>query len=333
MKAKLDAHPTTEELRDFYAGTLDEARAETVSAHLGECGACRQALSGLPEDTFARLLRGAAAPREPAGVPGVPAELAGHAKFQVVRALGQGGMGAVYLAEHRMMGRKVAIKVLSRAVLEKPEALERFRQEVRAAGKLDHPHIVRAFDADQAGGLHLLVMEYVEGQSLAQAVQKKGPLPVPYACHYARQAALGLQHAFEQGMVHRDIKPQNLMLTPKGQVKILDFGLARLRSEQPTGTGLTQDGAFMGTPDYIAPEQATDARQADIRADVYSLGCTLYYLLAGRPPFEGQTAVQLILAHLDKEPEPLEKLRPDAPAELVAVVRKMMAKEPGQRYE
>jgi serine/threonine protein kinase len=183
------------------------------------------------------------------------------------------------------MERPVAIKVISKSVLDHPEALARFQGEVKAAARLQHPNTVAAYDTEQVGDLHMLVMEYVEGIDLAKVLEKKGPLPVAHACHYIRQAALGLQHAFEQGMVHRDIKPQNLMRTPRGQVKILDFGLARMARERKCGRGLTQVGAFMGTPEFVAPEQANDAHTADTRADIYSLGCTLYCLLAGRPPF------------------------------------------------
>src|SRR5262249_15438545 len=155
-----------------------------------------------------------------------------------------------------------------------------------------------------------------------------GPLPVGQACHYIRQAALGLQHAFEQGMAHRDIKPQNLMVTPQGLTKVLDFGLARMRSAQVPGTALTQADSFMGTPEYVAPEQATAARQADTRADIYSLGCTLFALLTGRPPFVEDTAVKLVLAHIGQQPAPVRELRPDVPPKLSAVVAKMLAKDP-----
>ena len=151
---------------------------------------------------------------------------------------------------------------------------------------------------EHAGNLHMLVMEYVEGISLDRLVERKGPLPVAHACHYARHTALGLQYASEQGMTHRDIKPQNLMLTPQGRVKILDFGLARIRSERASHTGLTQAGAFMGSPQYVAPEQATDARQADIRADIYSLGCTLYHAITGHVPFDAQTVEAVVAAHV-----------------------------------
>jgi serine/threonine protein kinase/tetratricopeptide (TPR) repeat protein len=265
--------------------------------------------------------------------PDLPAELAEHARYLILRQLGQGGMGIVYQAKHRVMERQVAIKVISKSVLDKPEALARFQSEVKAAAKLQHPNIVTAYDAEQAGALHMLVMEYVEGSDLARVLEKKGPLPIVHSCNYIRQAALGLQHAFEQGMIHRDIKPQNLMLTPKGQVKILDFGLARVASEHKRGPGLTQDGAFMGTPEYMAPEQATDARTADIRSDIYSLGCTLYALLAGRLPFNEDTIVKLVLAHLEKEPRPLSEVRPDVPVGLSQVVARMLAKNPAERFQ
>src|SRR5581483_8080916 len=212
-----------------------------------------------------------------------------------------------------------------------PEAVERFGREVKAAAKLDHPNIVKAYDAERAGDLQLLAMEYVEGLSLADVLAKKGPLPIPNACHYVRQAALGLQHAHEKGMVHRDLKPHNLMLTPKGVVKILDFGLAKLVSERQKQGGLTHDNAVMGTPQYLAPEQATDSKSADIRADIYALGCTLYDLLAGRPPFAGDNPIQVVIAHIEQAPPPLEGLRPDVPPALAALVARMLAKDPAQR--
>jgi serine/threonine protein kinase len=243
-------------------------------------------------------------------------------------------MGIVYLAEHRLMERQVAIKVISKSLLDNSEALERFHREVRAAAKLDHKNIVRAYDAEQAGDLHMLVMEYVEGLSLAQVLAGRGALPVVQSCAYIRQAALALQHAFEKGMVHRDLKPQNLILIPGEKViKVLDFGLARLASERQQGKELTTENAIMGTPEYIAPEQATDARQADIRADIYSLGCTLYCLLAGRPPFVEQTAMRTILAQVGKVAVLLHELRPDVPAGLSTVVARMIAKDPKQRYQ
>jgi serine/threonine protein kinase len=349
-------HPTPQQLTAFGLGKLSEAAAATVAAHLESCPACRQVAAKAAPSPIADQARaakpgssstpprssvtrvqgvaaGAAAP-EPAASPGnVPPELANHPKYRIIQELGRGGMGVVYEAVQTLMDRPVAIKVLNPSILEHPDTLPRFLAEVRAAAKLDHPNIVRAYDADQVGNLHLLVMEFVEGMSLADRVRQRGPVPVPHACHYARQAALGLQHAFERGMVHRDIKPQNLMLTPRGQVKVLDFGLARLRGEAAPGTGLTQVGSFMGTPEFVAPEQATDARMADTRADLYSLGCTLYFLLTGRPPFTESTAVLQVLAHIEKEPPALHTVRPDVPTELSAVVARMLAKDPAQRYQ
>jgi formylglycine-generating enzyme required for sulfatase activity/tRNA A-37 threonylcarbamoyl transferase component Bud32 len=263
----------------------------------------------------------------------LPPELASHPRYKVLRELGRGGMGVVYEARQTLMNRQVVIKVISKALLDHPDAVERFRREVEAAARLSHPNIVTAYDAEQAGELHMLVMEFVPGQSLAEVLKKKGPLAIPRACHFARQAALGLQHAFEQGMVHRDIKLANLMLTPKGQVKILDFGLAKLASEHGQSKGLTSTGAYIGTPEYSAPEQATSARSADIRADIYSLGCTLYCLLAGRPPFQEETVVLTLFAHMTKEPTPLPELRAEVPAGLWKVVAKMLARDPAQRFQ
>jgi len=256
-----------------------------------------------------------------------------HPRYRVVRLLGKGGMGAVYLAMHQHLGRHVALKVIKRSLMEEPDAVQRFRREIRAVGQLSHPNIVQAHDADQAGDLHFLVMEYVEGQSLAEYLQAQGPLPVAEACEYARQTALGLQHAHDQGLSHRDIKPHNLMRTPTGQVKILDFGLAHVAGGPGADAQLTGTGVAMGTADYIAPEQASNARAADIRADVYSLGCTLYHLLTGRTPYPGGTHVEKMLKHIQQEPTPLEQLRADLPAGLVEVVARMMAKDPADRYQ
>ncbi len=341
-------HPTAQELTAFGLGKLPERRAAAVAAHLESCPACRKAVANVPPDSFLGKVR-AAKPNasslpvrssdapvvEKASAPpkDLPPDLANYSKYRFVRELGRGGMGVVYQAEQTVMGRTVAVKVINPSVLDHPDALPRFQSEVRAAARLDHPNIVRAHDAEQVGSMHLLVMEYVAGTSLAELVAKKGPLSVPYACHYIHQAALGLQHAFEQGMVHRDIKPHNLMVNARGQVKVLDFGLARMRSERRVGGGLTQADAFMGTPEYVSPEQATDARSADTRADIYSLGCTLFFLLTGRPPFQSDTAVKLIMAHIEKEAPSLQQVRPDVPAKLSAVVARMLAKDPAQRFQ
>jgi tRNA A-37 threonylcarbamoyl transferase component Bud32 len=350
---RVGEHPGWEELEAYGQGRLAPERASALEGHLSGCASCCERLEKAPGDTFLSRLRAAesTAPggpgrstTDPAGAPpappAAPPELVDHPRYRVLGLLGQGGMGAVYRAEHRHMDRPVALKVIHPGLMRDPAAVRRFRQEVRAAARLHHPNIVTAHDADQAGGLHFLVMEYVEGTTLAELVRRRGPLPVPEACEYARQAALGLQHAHERGMVHRDIKPQNLMLTPGGQVKVLDFGLARLprtpdgslAGEVPAGP-LTGAGAVMGTADYIAPEQAADPRGADIRADVYALGCTLFHLLAGRPPFPDGTVPEKLARHAGSAFPPVSALRPDVPAGLAAVLARMTARDPADRYQ
>jgi uncharacterized protein (TIGR03067 family) len=365
------AHPNLEQLSAFGQGRLSEAELTELAAHLESCAACRNKVEAAGDDTLISLLRAADTahereaedPRQAATLAGtvqtspgtdLPAELAAHGRYRLQELLGVGGMGAVYRAEHLLLERPVALKLISQSLTSNPAMIERFRREVKTAGQLRHPNIVLAFDAEQAGDSHFLVMEYVEGKSLARLVQEQGALPVEQACEYICQAALGLQHAHERGMVHRDIKPQNLMRTPDGQVKILDFGLARFAMEAaptgalltgapaetlPTASGgqapspsLTQTGTVMGTPDYIAPEQAIDAHTADIRADIYSLGCTLYDLLAGHTPFPEGTVLDKVMAHMERSPRPLAHVRKDVPPELTRVVERMMAKDPAQRY-
>jgi uncharacterized protein (TIGR03067 family) len=358
-------HPDVARLTAFAQGRLDEAGLAELSAHFGDCPECRERVEATGDDTLISLLRAADTEHdrnasrkmeeavtlppsgETAASPTLPADLAAHGRYRVQELLGVGGMGAVYKAEHLLMERPVALKLISHNLTSKPEMVERFRREVKTAAILKHANIVMAYDAEQAGESHFLVMEYVEGQSLARLVAEHGPLPVRQACDYIRQAAMGLQHAHERGMVHRDIKPQNLMLTPDGQVKVLDFGLARFAMEAvPAGAllvapaldaasgseSLTQVGTVMGTPDYIAPEQARDAHTADIRADIYSLGCTLYDLLAGHAPFPEGTVVAKVMAHMERSPKPLTALRHDVPPALATVVERMMAKDPAKRY-
>jgi formylglycine-generating enzyme required for sulfatase activity/tRNA A-37 threonylcarbamoyl transferase component Bud32 len=258
--------------------------------------------------------------------------------YQILEQLGRGGMGEVFKARHRNLHRLAAVKVIRKEHLSHPDAVLRFRREARAAARLEHPNIVTIYDADESGGVHFLAMEYVAGTDLARLVKERGPLPVPAACEYVRQAALGLQHAHEQGLVHRDIKPQNLMAARKGPggqavVKIADFGLARFASERAEDEGLTPTGQWMGTPEFIAPEQARDSKTADIRADIFSLGCTLFRLVTGEQAFPGQTSAEKISARLVGDALPLRGLRPEAPPELEAVLGRMMAREPAARYQ
>src|SRR5262249_31302066 len=244
----------------------------------------------------------------PAPLPGLPAELIDHPVYEVERELGRGGMGVVYLARNKLMNRLEVLKVLQDRFADREESLKRFLNEVQLAARLQHPNIVTAYAAFQAGSAFVLAMEYVEGSSLAELVKRRGPLPVVHACAFARQVALGLQFAHEEGMVHRDIKPHNLMLSRRGEVKVLDFGLAKAVREQAK-TGLTGAGTMRGTPDYRPREQIRDARAADIRGDLYALGCTLFFLLTGRPPFAGASSFEVLQAHQSQAPPWLPALR------------------------
>ncbi|HVS39028.1 MAG TPA: serine/threonine-protein kinase, partial [Gemmataceae bacterium] len=255
--------------------------------------------------------------------------------YVLMEKVGEGGMGAVFKARNWKLGQIVALKLIRPERLGSADAVKRFRREIRAAAQLDHPNIVRALDADEVGGTHLFVMEYVDGTPLNQVVKERGPLPAAEACAHIRQAALGLHHAQERGLVHRDVKPHNLLLARDGVVKILDMGLARMAADPAAAesTMLTQEGQVMGTPDYMAPEQSLDAHRADIRSDLYSLGCTLYFLLAGQPPFPGGSLTHKLMAHQLSEPEPIEARRADAPAAVAALVRRLMAKDPARRFQ
>ncbi len=270
----------------------------------------------------------------------LPSDLADHLRYRVLEQIGKGGMGDVYKAEHRLMQRTVALKVINQDLVENSQAVERFRREVRAAASLSHPSIVSAYDAEQAGDAHFLAMEYVEGTNLAEVVKQRGPLSIEDACRFVRQAAFGLQHAHERGMIHRDIKPHNLMLTDDGTVKILDFGLASLTAEvvvpdetKPLRGELTTLSTIIGTPDYISPEQATNAHRADTRSDLYSLGATLYFLLAGRPPLTKGNVTEKLAGHAVFEPEPIQNIRDDVPNELAQAVHRLLARDPDERFQ
>ena len=254
-------------------------------------------------------------------------------KYKLLGEVGKGGMSAVYLAEHILMRRRVAIKVLPKARVKDSSYLERFRLEARAVAKLDDPHIVRAFDIDNEGDVHYIVMEYVDGQDLHRLVSQNGPVDADTAADYIAQAATGLAHAHEKNLVHRDIKPANLLVDRGQTVKLLDLGLAKLAEEEHTSLTLANDENVLGTADYLAPEQALNSHSADHRSDIYSLGCTLYFLLTGRPPFPEGTISERLLKHQVEEPESLLKLRPELPMSLVEICQKMMQKRPELRYE
>ncbi len=258
--------------------------------------------------------------------------------YRLRKRLGEGAMGQVFEASSLRMDRVVAVKTIHKEHLNSGKAFDRFRREMQTAAQLHHANIVLVRDADEVNGRPYLVMDCIDGKDLSRLVKEKGPLSPHDAAEYARQAALGLQHAYERGVIHRDIKPGNLLLSFPGNdksplVKILDFGLARFESEHVHAARLTQIGNIVGTIDYIAPEQAQDAINADTRADIYGLGCTLYYLLTGKPPFPGTTVVEKIGARLTGEPPRVRDVRPDTPPGLADVLLKMMARDPSERYQ
>ncbi len=262
------------------------------------------------------------------------AELREHPRYRVTGVLGRGGMGTVYKAEHRLLDRPVVLKVIRPELLDNPSVVQRFEREAKLAARLSHPNIVAVYEAEQLEKTQLLVMEFVEGVNLSELVAQRGLLPVAESCELIRQAAIGLQHIHEQHLVHRDIKPANLLVSPAGVVKILDLGLATLKTGA-SGGELTTDRQFVGTVDYAAPEQWESSRDVDIRADIYSLGCTLYYLLVGQSPFPSSkysTTMQQMWAHSQAPRPPVRDLRPDVPESVAAVVDRMLAKNAEERF-
>ena len=362
--------PSNDELLAFSTGRLDSPLFEAVSEHFGRCSTCQDAMATLSSEIDSVIislrkplpacyafdepelqeLEGLARRLVPEWVdtqpwrPGDPAFQSQAAtaeealprdlgQYRLIAKLGQGGMGVVYKGLHVNLKRQVAIKVLPS--LRMPQAVQRFYREMEAVGKLDHQHVIRATDAGEIAGCHYLVMEYVEGVDLSRVVRRLGRLSVPDACEIVRQTALGLDYIGNKGFSHRDIKPSNLFLTNNGVVKILDLGLARVLTEQLGENELTGSGNVLGTLDYMSPEQATDPRLVDIRSDIYSLGCTLYKLLAGKAPFAGskyEGNARKILAHCRDIAPPIEEHAQDIPASLVAVLNKMLAKEPVDRF-
>lgn len=252
-------------------------------------------------------------------------------KYKVLAPIGAGGASQVFLCEHAVMRHRVAVKMLRVKDSADPATLERFMREARAAATVNHPNVVRAYDIDRAEGKHhYIVMDYVDGANLEDLVARLGPLPPAQAVNYAAQAAVGLQHIHECGLVHRDMKPGNLLLDRAGTIRILDLGLVRFsEAEDDNLTKLQNDHVVLGTADYLSPEQALKSDDLDIRSDIYSLGVTLYFLLAGRTPFADLTIAQKLLHHQFRDPPPLGNVPPD----LEAVVRTMMAKKPEDRYQ
>jgi WD40 repeat protein/serine/threonine protein kinase len=259
-------------------------------------------------------------------------------KYKLLDKIGEGGMGKVFKAEHTTMDRVVALKLLPVELTAKPDSVARFRREVHMAASLHHPNIVTAYDADQVSNRHFLVMEYVEGNSLFEWLKQHGRLPIDWACECVRQAALGLEYAHRKGVIHRDIKPNNLLVVAADTsgvpvLKILDMGLARSKSEQQISEEITQSDQVLGTPDYISPEQADDSRSADARSDIYSLGCTLFKMLTGQLPFGGRSAMEKIAARLKYDAPRATSLRPEIPPGLDAAIARMLARNPADRIQ
>lgn len=343
-----------EQIEAYLLGDIDEEQIEAVDAHLADCPNCQAVADELesssdelvdlvkqprPHSEFAdeeecqRLLdRGKAIPRERRA--GDAASLKRLGEYAIIQHIG-GNMGDVYVAVHTKMDRTVVLKVLPSALWSDKQAVARFEREMKAVGKLEHPHIARAYDAREIDGRQVMVMEYVPGPSLHELLKRSGRLPIADACEIARQAADGLAYVHRQGLVHRDVKPSNLMLTPEGQVKLLDWGLARFRTPRPDDEDLTGSDCALGTPHYMAPEQVTASHDVDVRADIYGLGCTLYHLLAGRTPFDSskyQGRREIMTARLRDPIPPIQDSRPDVPDALASVLDRMLARKLEDRY-
>jgi serine/threonine-protein kinase len=258
-------------------------------------------------------------------------------QYKLLDRLAAGGRGIIYKASQSSIGRVVALKVLAREFHSHADSVARFKQEVRAVARLDHPNIVRAYDACTEGRVLYLVLEYVPGEDLSHWLYRHKPLPVEWTCHVVREVAKALAHAHENGLIHRDVKPGNVMVMAENtqsvpQVKLLDLGFARLIDEAKPKTRITQTGQIFGTPDYMSPEQTASTGDVDRRSDLYSLGCTLFKALTNRSPFTGGSSMERIMARTDQPPPRLRQFRPDAPVELEAVLCRMMATRPENRY-
>lgn len=366
MKTNLNQCPPAALLDQLLLEELSASERDEVETHVESCASCQKELErlvptnmeaaapslavydSLPDldDAFLNRLKTLSPPgphgTEPIG-PGYAATLGRGAgdrftgrrlgQYEVQEKIGSGNMGAVYKAVHSELGKVVALKVLPAANMDEV-SVARFKNEARAVGRLDHPNVVAVHDGGQVDGVHFLVMGLVDGTDLARLVQRHGRLSVADACEVVRQAALGLHHAFERGLVHRDVKPSNLMLARDGVVKVLDLGIARSFGDAPVSERLTATGMLLGTADYLAPEQWENPHAVDSRADVYGLGCTLYHLLAGRPPYGPQydSILKKMRAHLEAPVPSIAQARPEVPPELVSVMERMLAKNPADRF-
>jgi hypothetical protein len=355
--------PTQEQWTAFRVGRVPRAAEQAFADHLERCPACAALLDTLPEPDDSLI----ADLRQPPSAPALPSQEVRVAvalvervapqgtppfepadpdeagpgpgdrlgPYQLLTLLGRGSMGRVLKAHDTLMDRTVAVKVIAARNLGNALAVARFRREMQALARLDdHPHIVRAYHADQEGETLYLVMEHIEGTTLAEVVRRRGPLPMAEACNFADQVADALQHVARLGLTHRDLNLHNVVIADQS-VKLLDFGLARLRGLAGGGPGLTDAGGVLGTPEVMAPEQWQDPSAVDVRADLYSLGCILHQMLTGRPVFSAQhfpDAVRMRDAHVSAPVPSVRAVRPDVPQQLEAVVRRLLAKDPAERY-
>ena len=252
--------------------------------------------------------------------------------YVILDRLGAGGRGRVFKAQHRLMGRLAALKIIAPHIASRASSIARFHREMRLIGRLDHPNVIRAFDADQVGDLLYIVMEYVAGRSLDHVIAGRGALPAAEVVDYMAQVALGLAHAHERGIVHRDVKPANLLLSEEGQIKVLDLGLSALMEADSEASFATADGRIVGTVNYMSPEQAT-AMSIDGRSDLFSLGCTMYQLLTGRLPFPGETIAECLVLRIKGLSTSITDFRPDLSPRLIEVLMKLMARRPEDRFQ
>lgn len=322
-------HPSRVVLTAYSAGRISEAETGALEIHLDECPECRKFLDALPPSRVEKVLKTAVASRRRGWSQDLPA-IPG---YEVLHEIGHGGMGVVYKARHQRTNQEVAIKLMRADLAAVPAIRARFhRADVLTPAHLSHPNIVRVTDAGDVVGIPYVVLEYIEGKTLTQIVKDDGPLPVATVCAIARKVASALQYLHEHKIAHRDIKPANIMVTADGEVKILDLGLARETGRPVTDGDLTEQGALLGTLRFMAPEQALSSH-VDSRADIYSLGQTIYWLLAGQVPFPDLDGLDLLMAHREKDPVPVSKLRAGVPSWLLAVLKKMTAKQPRKRYQ
>ena len=317
---RTESCPDPSELRAYFSGNVSDDTRSAIDTHLTRCKRCEDTIEALEQAELDRLHES----------PDRPIKGRRLRQYELLEEIGRGGMGMVYRAKHERLDREDAVKILPESSMKRTDLVERFHREIRAVGKLKHPNIVTAYDADEVDGIHFLAMELIDGPDLRSLVARIGRLSVPDACELTRQSATALRAAHQQGLVHRDVKPSNLLLSETGAIKLLDLGLALLIHDQPGN--VTHQGQVMGTLDFMAPEQATESHAVDGRADIYSLGCTLYYLLTGHAPYESATGPhRKLMAHASAAIPNVANHRGDVSADLAKLVSQMMAKDPNLR--